>query len=188
MNRRCLSYPTIMLLALLLAACQALPSREEMLTHACEANPCRQAHEIELIDGEGRIQRFQVPAGPLFAGGVVSVMSGERAGLNLSESSDGRLSLQWVAPEKTSEADLVLELNQVKVEGGHASELRVQNRMDKALQLDLEQFPASEERFFPLAAPPIPPESRVRRHWPHTILEIQLTGARRAGENPGREP
>lgn len=169
-----------LLCLLVLSACNSLPPREEMLIEACKRNPCREPTRINLTDSAGQSHEFRIPRGPIFAGGILSVVIGETQALSLTRKEDQRFTARWVADPDSAEADLVLSLSRVTVDGESASRLRILNRRDTALRLDLEQFPVGEERFHPLPIAAIPPERAVRRDWPHTILEIQLTGIRAA--------
>ncbi|MDQ2068409.1 hypothetical protein [Natronospira bacteriovora] len=172
----------------LLAACQTLPPREEMLALGCSHAPCREAGALQLHDDEGRVQTFHVPAGPVFAGGILSIVLGETHYLGISHegTDDGRLKMQWMNASDRGEADLRLTLQRISTGDGYVSRLTIHNQLDHALWLEAEQFPVNQDRFYPLSLPPVPAQRRVHREWPHTILEVQLTGIRRL--DPARRP
>ncbi|MCP1726499.1 hypothetical protein J2T60_000464 [Natronospira proteinivora] len=166
----------------LLGACQQMPPREEMLSSVCERQPCRPATVIQLQDQSGEPHPVQVPAGPIFAGGWLSVISGEQHALVLMEDKAGRIHPSWAPAVAPSEARFRIKLQQVNEEGLFFSELRLQNPLDRPLFLQAEQLVAGEDRFHPLPLPPIPPGESVRKRWNHTILEVQVLGFQGLGK------
>jgi hypothetical protein len=167
------------LLAMLtLAACQTLPPRSEMLATACAEQPCRAESRITLHDASGRAHEFLLPAGPVFAGGVLSIAQGETQHLSVRIDDQGDAVLRWLSAEEKEAPYIGFRLDQVETEAGHASRLRIRNRTDHDLWLEAEQFPVNQDRFYPLTLSPITAGQQAIRTWPHTILEVQLTGLR----------
>jgi hypothetical protein len=171
-GNRCAIVPVLALLA----ACQGLPPREEMLDIACADLPCRVATEIELIDAGGETRRFEVPAGPVYAGGILSLISGETQYLELETGDEQRLTARWIPEVRNPDKTLRARLEQVADEDGRRSQLALHNPLDYPLRLRIEQYPAGSDRFYPLPIAPLPPGRTVRRNWPHAILEVQITG------------
>lgn len=165
-------------LALSLAACQSLPPRSEMLEAACAEQPCRAESRITLHDASGRAHEFLLPAGPVFAGGVLSIVQGETQHLSVRIDDRGEAMLHWLSSEEKEAPYIRFRLEQVETEKGYASRLSIRNRTDHDLWLEAEQFPVNQDRFYPLALSPIAARRQVSRTWPHTIVEIQITGLR----------
>lgn len=171
----------------LLSACSNMPPREEMLAAACAEHPCRDATTVELTDARGQAHTFRVPAGPVFAGGILSVMIGERQALALERDETGRFTLRWLPDSQHDTADLLLGLEQIRKEDGETvSRVGIRNRLASPLRLNLEQYPVNGDRFYPLTIPVVPANRTVYRDWSHTILEIHLTGVRSADPQPTR--
>lgn len=167
---------TVMVVGIL-SACSNMPPREEMLASACAEHPCRDATTVKLTDARGQSHTFHVPAGPVFAGGILSVMTGERQALALERDETGRFTLRWLPESQHDTADLLLGLEQIRKEDGETvSRIGIRNRLATPVHLHLEQYPVNGDRFYPLTIPVVPAERTVYRSWPHTILEIQLTG------------
>lgn len=171
----------------ILSACSNMPPREEMLASACAEHPCRDATTVELTDTREQAHTFRIPAGPVFAGGILSIITGERQALALEQDDADRFTLRWLPESEHDSADLVLGLEQIRGEDGNtASRIGIRNRLAIPVHLDLEQYPVNVDRFYPLTIPVVPANSTVYRSWPHTILEIQLTGVRPANPQPAR--
>jgi hypothetical protein len=165
-------------LALSLAACQSLPPRSEMLESACAEQPCRAESRITLHDASGRAHEFLLPAGPVFAGGVLSIAQGETQHLSVRIDDQGEAMIHWLSAEEHEAPYIRFHLDQVETDTGHASRLRISNRTNHNLWLEAEQFPVNQDRFYPLALSPIAAGRQVSQTWPHTILEVQITGLR----------
>lgn len=158
-----------------LAACQTLPDPEEMRETACAELPCREAGTLALLDSGGYPHFFRVPAGPVFAPGLLSLVPGESAHLHVRQDGDGNgSSLEW--RESPDEQTVSFRFSQATDTEGFPMRLQVHNRLDRPLYFEVEQHPADDDRFHPLAAPVVPANSRVQRHWHHLIVEIQIYG------------
>jgi len=84
-------------LAVIMSACQSQPPKAEMMATVCDHNPCREAREIELIDQTGQAHRLQIPAGPIFVHGWLSVVTGESHSLALQAGPDNTVHANWLA-------------------------------------------------------------------------------------------
>lgn len=161
---------------LAMAGCQTLPETEEMTATACEELPCREASRMVLLDGAGIARFLEVPQGPRWSAGLLSLIPGESAHLRWTETTDGELAPEW--EEEVERADLSIRLEQDTASPDRPMRLRIQNRTEQAVYLEADHHPAGDDRFHPLFAATVPPGSRVERSWSHLILEIQLQGWR----------
>lgn len=157
------------------------------MTVACAEHPCREATTVELTDARAQSHTFRIPGGPIFAGGILSIVTGERQALALKQDDDGQFTLQWLPESEHDTADLVIGLKQIREDDGTTvSRIGIRNRIAIPLRLDLEQYPVNHDRFYPLTIPVVPANQTVYRDWPHTILEVQLTGIRPAASQENR--
>lgn len=179
MSRR---YRWLLLGLMVLAGCQQMPPREEMLNRVCAQHPCRSAEVLYLQDKHGERHPVAIPAGPIFVAGWLSVVTGEQHALALSEGPEGQVHASWLAGVVPGGQRFRIELSQGNDNGRTFSELRLHNPLDRPLFLQMEQLVVGEDRFHPLPLPPIPPGDSVRKRWDHTILEIQVLGFQALGE------
>gem|GEM_PF-2745800 len=151
----------------------------------CDHNPCREAREIELIDQTGQAHRLQIPAGPIFVHGWLSVVTGESHSLALQAGPDNTVHANWLAGAVPSSEHFRVRLSQQLDKETPYTELRLYNPLDHPLVLHAEQLPVGESRFHPLALPTIPPGRAIRKRFDHTILELQILGFRKMPSEAG---